>query len=139
VPASASQADDYTNAIHRALTLVQFAEGGDTPSIGQALQVLATAPGPSQPEILRDLGADPPNLTDADQRLQALYAALQARVDTPDPERARQHLTLIVASLAQTLWGEWNRDQRRRSVGRRHRQRGRIPGDLYPYRDCRRR
>src|SRR5438552_6279242 len=65
VPASASQADDYTNAIHRALTLVQFAERGDTPSIGQALQVLATAPGPSQPEILRDLGTDPPALTDA--------------------------------------------------------------------------
>ena len=97
VPASASQADDYTNAIHRALTLVQFAERGDTPSIGQALQVLATAPGPNQPEILRDLGLDPPNLTDADQRLQALYAALQARVDTQDPERARQQLNGVLS------------------------------------------
>ncbi len=97
VPASASQADDYTNAIHRALTLIQFAERGDTPSIGQALQVLATAPGPSQPEILRDLGLDPPNLTDADQRLQALYTALQARVDTPDPERARQQLNDVLS------------------------------------------
>src|SRR2546429_4556798 len=97
VPASASQADDYTNAIHRALTLVQFAERGDTPSIGQALQVLASAPGPSQPEILRDLGVEPPNLTDADQRLQALFAALQARVDTPDPERARQQLNDVLS------------------------------------------
>ena len=97
VPASASQADDYTNAIHRALTLIQFAERGDTPSIGQALQVLATAPGPSQPEILRDLGLDPPNLSDADQRLQALYTALQARVDTPDPERARQQLNDVLS------------------------------------------
>ena len=97
MPASASQADDYTNAIHRALTLVQFAERGDTPSIGQALQVLATAPGPSQPEILHDLGADPPNLTDADQRLQALYAALQARVDTPDPDRAQQQLNNVLS------------------------------------------
>jgi hypothetical protein len=97
VPASASQADDYTNAIHRALTLVQFAERGDTPSIGQARQVLTTAPGPSQPEILHDLGADPPNLNDADQRLQALYAALQARVDTPDPERARQQLNKVLS------------------------------------------
>jgi len=96
-PASASPADDYTNAIHRALTLVQFAERGDTPSIGQALQVLATAPGPSQPEILRDLGTDPPNLADADQRLQALYTALQARVDTPDPERARQQLNSVLS------------------------------------------
>lgn len=96
-PASASPADDYTNAIHRALTLVQFAERGDTPSIGQALQVLATAPGPSQPEILHDLGAQPPNLADADQRLQALYSALQARVDTPDPERARQELNSVLS------------------------------------------
>jgi hypothetical protein len=97
MPASASQVDDYTNAIHRALTLVQFAERGDTPSAPQALQVLATAPGPSQPEILHDLGADPPNLTDADQRLQALYTALQARVDTPDPERARQQLNSVLS------------------------------------------
>ncbi len=97
MPASASQADDYTNAIHRALTLIQFAERGDTPSIGQALQVLATAPGPSQPEIFRDLGLDPPNLSDADQRLQALYTALQARVDTPDPERARQQLNDVLS------------------------------------------
>src|SRR2546423_3136417 len=29
--ASASSADDYTNAVHRALTLVQFAERGDLP------------------------------------------------------------------------------------------------------------
>jgi hypothetical protein len=97
IPASATQADDYTNAIHRALTLVQFAERGDTPSILQALQVLATAPGPSQPEILFDLGAQPPNLTDADQRLQALYTALQARVDTPDPQRASQQLNGVLS------------------------------------------
>jgi len=59
--------------------------------------VLATAPGPSQPEILRDLGTEPPNLTDADLRLQALYTALQARVDTPDPERARQQLNNVLS------------------------------------------
>jgi hypothetical protein len=97
MPASASQVDDYTNAIHRALTLVQFAERGDTPSVGQALQALATAPGPDQPEILHDLGTDPPNLTDAEQRLQALYTALQARVDTPDPGRAQQQLNSVLS------------------------------------------
>src|SRR5205823_1065997 len=80
VPASASQADDYRNAVHRALTLVQFAERGDAPSVGQALQALDSAPGPGQPEILKDLRAEPPNLTDADQRLQALFTALQASV-----------------------------------------------------------
>jgi hypothetical protein len=94
---SASQADDYATAIHRALTLVQFAQRGDVPSIGQALQVLDNAPGPSQPEILHDLGAQPPNLTDADQRLQALSTALQARIDTPDPGRAHRQLDAVLS------------------------------------------
>ena len=96
-PAAASQTDDYTNAIHRALTLVQFAERGDTPSLRQALQVLEQAPGPSQPEILRDLRSVPPNLPDAASRLQALDGALQARVDTPDPNRAAEQLKSVLA------------------------------------------
>jgi hypothetical protein len=54
--------------------------------------VLETAPGPAQPEIVHDLRTLPPNLADADQRLQALYTALQQRVDTPDPARAGQQL-----------------------------------------------
>jgi hypothetical protein len=78
------------------LTLVQFAERGDEPSRQQALQVLEEAPGPAQPEILRDLQAEPPDLHDAEQRLQALYTALQARVDTPDPERAREQLNRVL-------------------------------------------
>ena len=97
VPASASQTDDYTSAIHRALTLVQFAERGDAPSLRQAVQVLEQAPGPSQPEILRDLRAVPPNLADAAGRLQALDGALQARVDTPDPYRAAEQLKSVLA------------------------------------------
>lgn len=97
LPASASSVDEYTNAIHRALTLVQFAEGGDAPSIQQALQVMETVPGPSQPEILHDLRAQPPNLHDADQRLQALFTALQQRVDTPDPDRAAQQLHQVLS------------------------------------------
>lgn len=97
VPASASQTDDYTTAIHRALTLVQFAERGDAPSLRQAVQVLEQAPGPSQPEILRDLRAVPPNLADAASRLQALDGALQARLDTPDPDRAAEQLKSVLA------------------------------------------
>jgi hypothetical protein len=96
-PAAASQVDDYTSAIHRALTLVQFAERGDEPSRQQALQVLRDAPGPLQPEIVADLQAQPPQLSDGEQRLQALFSALQARVDTPDPARARQELERILA------------------------------------------
>ncbi len=95
--ASASQTDDYTSTIHRALTLVRFAERGDAPSLQGALQALAQAPGPSQPEIVRDLSAVPPNLTDADSRLQALDGALQARVDTPDPNRAAEQLKAVLS------------------------------------------
>lgn len=97
MPASASQVDDYTNAIHRALTLVQFAERGDAPSRVQALRVAENLPGPEQPEIVRDLRAEPPDLADAEQRLQALFTALQARVDTPDPQRAQQQLNNILS------------------------------------------
>lgn len=71
---------------------MQFAERGDTPSLQQAIQVLESAPGPPQPEILRDLRAAQPDLNDADQRLLALYQALQQRVDTPDPALAQRQL-----------------------------------------------
>jgi hypothetical protein len=82
--------------VHRALTLVQFAERGDEPSREQALQVLDDLPGPPQPEILRELRAEPPELHDAGVRLQALFTALQARVDTPDPQRAQEELNGVL-------------------------------------------
>src|SRR2546423_10740613 len=90
--ASASPADDYTNAVHRALTLVQFAERGDMPSVQQAIDVLVAGTGGSQPEILSALRQSPPDLAQANQRLQALYGTLQARVDTPNPAAARDPL-----------------------------------------------
>jgi len=98
VPARAqSSVDDYTAAVHHALALVQFAETGDAPSLAQAIAVLQGAPGPAQPEILADLRATPPALPDADQRLQALYQALQQHADTPDPDRAQQQLRNVLA------------------------------------------
>ena len=97
VPATASSADDYTNAVHRGLTLVQFAERGDVPSIQQAIDVLVQGTGNTQPEVLRDLESSPPDLRDADQRLQALYDALQSRVDTPDPAQASTQLHSILS------------------------------------------
>jgi hypothetical protein len=97
-PAAASSADDYANAVHRALTLVQFAERGDVPSVQQAIDVLTKDTGNTQPEILGDLRRNPPDLGDADQRLQALYATLQARVDTPDPGQAERQLQTVLSS-----------------------------------------
>lgn len=97
VGAVASSADDYTTAVHRALSLVQFAEGGDAPSVKQAIITLIDGTGNTQPEVLRDLEKSPPDLVDADQRLSALYASLQSRVDTPDPEQAKQQLHAILS------------------------------------------
>jgi hypothetical protein len=97
LPAAASSADDYTNAVHRALTLVQFAERGDVPSVQQAIDVLVRGTGDTQPEVLRDLRSSPPDLRDADLRLQALYDALQSRVDTLDPAQAAQQLHAILS------------------------------------------
>ena len=97
IPARASAVDDYTNAVHRALTLVQFAERGDAPSVQQAIIVLKSETGGSQPEVLRDLRKTPPDLVAAEQRLRALYDALQTRVDTPDPALARQQLQRILS------------------------------------------
>ena len=95
--ATASPADDYTSAVHRGLTLVRFAERGDAPSVPQAIDVLVEGTGDTQPEVVRDLRTNPPDLRDAEQRLQALYGALQSRVDTPDPAQARQQLHSILS------------------------------------------
>ena len=93
----ASSADDYTNAVHRALSLVRFAERGDAPSVQQAVITLIEGTGRTQPEVLRDLEKSPPDLNDADQRLTALYALLQSRVDTPNPDQAQQQLHAILS------------------------------------------
>ncbi len=92
-----SSLDDYGTAVHRALSLVQFAEKGDRPSVDQAIQVLQALPGPRQSEILADLQAPTPRLGDADQRLQALSRALQQEVDTPDPAAAQRQLHDVLA------------------------------------------
>ena len=63
----------------------------------QAVDVLVKGTGDTQPEVLRDLRSSPPDLRDADQRLQALYDALQSRVDTPDPGQASQQLHSILS------------------------------------------
>ena len=97
IRAAASPVDDYTNAVHRALTLAQFAERGDVPSVQQAIDVLVAGTGGSQPEILSALRQSPPDLAQADQRLQTLYEALQARVDTPNPGEARDQLRQILS------------------------------------------
>ncbi len=84
--------------MHRALSLVQFAERGDTPSLHQAIALLDGPPSARQPEILADLRGEPPDLNDAAERLTALLQALDARTDTPNPAAAGQQLQQILNS-----------------------------------------
>lgn len=84
--------------MHRALSLVQFAERGDTPSLNQAIALLSGPPSARQPEILADLRSQPPDLNDADRRLTSLLQALEARTDSPNPAAAGQQLQQILNS-----------------------------------------
>ena len=97
VAAAPSTPDEYATAARHLLTLVQFAERGDEPSRRQALISAEADLGPSQPEVLADLRREPPDLRDAESRLNALLEALAVRPDTPDPQRARQELNRILA------------------------------------------
>jgi hypothetical protein len=94
---AASSADQYANSVRQALALVRFAERGDQPSLSQAIAVLQSGTGQTQPEIIRDLESRPPDLLDADQRLTALVEALSDRADTADPARARKELNSILS------------------------------------------
>jgi hypothetical protein len=84
--------------MHRALSLVQFAERGDAPSREQAITLLAGPPSAHQPEVLADLRTEPPDLADAAERLTALLLALEPRTDTPSPSLAAQQLQQILNS-----------------------------------------
>lgn len=93
---AATPADDYANAVLRTLTFVRFAEKGDQPSVPLAIAALQPI-GASQPEILDDLKRSPPDLADADARLDGLLDALRGRADVADPGRSQAELHRILA------------------------------------------
>jgi hypothetical protein len=112
LPASATPADDYANTVLRTLTLVQFAEKGDQPSLVQAISAFGPIAS-SQPEISADLQRTPPGLQDADTRLTSLLDALRGRTDVADPQQAQGELHRILAmpryaglSAAPAWWQE---------------------------------
>jgi hypothetical protein len=94
-----ARADDasYRAAVVRAQQLVLRAQEGNPAAAQQAAAELKRGTGESQPEILADLSADPPDLDDALRRLQALSTALQAPADTADPASAHRQLDAILA------------------------------------------
>lgn len=82
----------YVAAVQLAYDLIQNAPSRDTAAAAEATGVLLQGTGTSQPEILADLRARPPQYDDARERLSALLAALQAPADTSDPGLAAQRL-----------------------------------------------
>ena len=97
-PASAdTPASAYRQAVADTLTIVESARPGDTAAAQNALSVLITGTGASQPEIIADLRAQPPDFNDAAARLRALLAAIDNPAATSDPTLAQQRLHDVLA------------------------------------------
>jgi len=71
---------------------VSSAVPGDTAAAQIALGTLVAGTGHTQPEIIADLEARPPDFVDAQRRLRALLDALDSPATTSDPALAQQKL-----------------------------------------------
>ena len=96
-PAVADSRSDYVAAVQRARVLLTQASGGRRAAVAEAASVLRSGTGTSQPEILADLAANPPQLDDAAKRLDALLQTLGTLVATPDESRADREVQSIMA------------------------------------------
>ena len=82
----------YVDSVEQAYALIENASGSDAVPAVLAHRALVEGTENTQPEILADLRARPPQYADARSRLRALIAALQQPASTSDPELARQRL-----------------------------------------------
>jgi len=88
----ADAATDYRNAVQATFVQVSSALPGDTAAAQVALGTLEAGTGHTQPEIIADLEAHPPDFVDAQRRLRALLDALDSPATTGDPALAQQKL-----------------------------------------------
>ena len=95
VPALAADRS-YEAAVVATRGLVKEAINGSLDRIPDAIRTLENGTGSTQPEILADLRAKPPDLQDADIRLAAAEAALNRPGDAGDPAAARQQVHRII-------------------------------------------
>jgi hypothetical protein len=95
--ATAAAAQSYADSVDQALHTVRQAAGDERQAGRLAADQLEAGTGQSQPEILGELRADPPNLADARVRLAALSKAARSPAFTPEPGRAKAALRDIVA------------------------------------------
>jgi hypothetical protein len=95
--AASPAAPGYADSVDQALHTARQAGSDDRQAARLAADQLEGGTGQSQPEILSELRADPPNLGDARVRLAALSGAARSPAFTPEPGRARAALREILA------------------------------------------
>lgn len=95
-PPAAAADHSYEAAIVATRGLVKEALNGSRERIPDAIRTLEGGTGSTQPEILADLRASPPDLKDADLRLAAVEAALNRPGDGGDPTQSRQDVQRII-------------------------------------------
>jgi hypothetical protein len=79
----------YADSVDQALQTARQAPEGDGPAARRAADQLEAGTGQSQPEILGELRAEPPDLAEARVRLAALSRSARSPAFTPEPGRAR--------------------------------------------------
>jgi hypothetical protein len=95
--AASGAAPSYADSVDQALHTARQAAGDDRQAARLAADQLEAGTGQSQPEVLGELRADPPNLADARGRLAALSRAARSPAFTPEPGRASAALRDILA------------------------------------------
>jgi len=93
----ADSAGDYRAAVQATYDQVTAAVPGDAAAAQVALGTLEAGTGQTQPEIIADLEARPPEFVDAQRRLRALLDALDTPATTADPALAQQRLHDVMA------------------------------------------
>ena len=95
--AGAQSPSAYKQAVEDTLAIVSSAQPGDIDAAKRAVATLQAGTGQTQPEILQDLQARPPDFADAKARLQVLLDALGDPATTADPQQAQQQLHQVLS------------------------------------------
>lgn len=95
--AADSTTTQYRQAVADALTIVESAQPGDVAAARHAIQVLVDGTGVTQPEVISDLRASPPDFKDAASRLRAVLDAIDNPATTSDPALAQSRLQQVMS------------------------------------------
>jgi hypothetical protein len=95
--AADSTATPYRQAVAGALAIIEQSQPGDVAAAHHAAQVLIDGTGNTQPEVLSDLAASPPDFNDAASRLRAVLDAIDNPASTSDPSLAQSRLQQVMS------------------------------------------